>query len=134
MSRRSIAEMRGVDERVREMTEQGRSSATIALELGVNERTVNRYRSRLGIANPAARVPTAEEARWIETVRSEGMPSTWVAETVKVSADAVRRRAGMPAGAQREWLIVWSAIRQNPVLLALHREFVSPGADMEAAA
>lgn len=120
-------------ERVRALTEAGMSAPQIALELNIVERTVNRYRARAGVAQVPPRALTPEELRWLHAVRAEGMPATWVAETIGVSQDTVRRRGRMPAGARREWLTAWAGIRHNPTLLALHREFVGEGATEAAA-
>jgi hypothetical protein len=135
VSRRPVAELTGVGEKVRVMTiEEGMSAPAIALALGVSERTVTRYRRRLGISLEAPREATPQEIEWMLAARAEGMPATWIAETVNLKRDAVQRRERMPEGARQEWLAAWSAIRRNPTLLALHREFASGQDELEMAA
>ena len=62
----------------------------------------------------------------VHTLLAEGMPSSWIAEDIGRSRDTVlpvARRRGDHAEAVREWKSVWSQIKNNAVLLALHEQF-----------
>lgn len=134
MTGRPRSEVREVAEKVRLMTEQGFGVPAIAEAIGVHERTVSRHRAKLGIAQGACTEPTPEQVLWLHAMREEGMPAKWVAETIGVKPDTVRRRHGMTDSARRDWLKTWSSIRRNPALLALHREFSAGDLEARAAA
>jgi len=122
----SIEEARERRRRVVELTQQGRSAAEIARELGVNSRIVVRHRSAAGVARQKAPLLTAEERDWIAAARADGMPSTWIAETIGCHPGLVHRIAQLGEEEVSAWRSEWLRIRRNPVLLALHREFAPP--------
>lgn len=64
----------------------------------------------------------AELDRVVE-LRADGMPMTWIAETIGRGAKRLRLRFPVDPEANREWQSVWSEIMKNPDLLALHHEF-----------
>lgn len=106
-----------------QMTREGSTAREIAQRLKVTPRTVTRVRSAMGIANEAPAELTAEQIARIELLIGEGMPSTWVAEDVGCARWTVLKYMRLGREATSEWLQAWCAIRPNPTLLQLHREF-----------
>jgi len=104
-----IIERRG---RVKIMTQQGMSAAEIARILHTTERTVQRDRSALGIADPSlARPPLSDEikARMADLIADECPP-------VEIS-----RTLGVSRGVIRKYFPEWQG-RSGGVLGKYHRE------------
>lgn len=73
-------------------------------------------------------VVTQEILDRIALLRKEGMIASWIAEDVGLSehkTSMLMREMGLN-DKNMEWRSAFSAIRNNPVLLRLHREF-TPG-------
>jgi hypothetical protein len=68
-------------------------------------------------------VVTPEQRARALTLRAEGMPGPWIAEDLDVSAAVIRRIAPGRPEDHRTWLQVWSAIRRNASMRALHDQF-----------
>jgi transposase len=113
--------------RVRELTEGGKSLGYIAAELGITRRSVSRYRARLGTPAPETalrpKALTPELDELVRRMRADGVPTTWVADTVPGMTPDQARRYPMGRENQLEWQRAWAAIRRNPTLRALHYEF-----------
>ena len=72
------------------------------------------------------RVPTQEQLDMIDQINSfisEGMPSTWIAETLGIDKSTIFYYARHKKENVLEWRRVWTYIRRSPELLKLHREF-----------
>jgi AraC-like DNA-binding protein len=106
-------------------------TATIAAELGVNQRTVCRYL----IATGARAKKIIGDVRYVraDVLLDEGMPATWVAAETGIPYPSLLEHAHRrdPDGrrdATREWKRAWGSIKASPDLLALHWEIAPPSA------
>lgn len=57
------------------------------------------------------------------TLRAEGLPASWIAEDLDCRRESIFRSGILAGEAAAQWRSVWPAIRTNPALAALHREF-----------
>lgn len=112
--------------RVKELTEAGFSTRQIAEALQISTRAVTRNRARAACSRKVPPPLSPEARQWVREARADGMPSTWVAETVGCNVSSVGKTAPLGAELAREWRQIWQQIRRNPVLLALHHEFAPP--------
>ena len=76
---------------VRELTEQGKSCATIAETLGCSPRAVHNIRQRLGITNPTKRQLTPERRAAIEAAIQDGWSQAEICRTHHVDPETMRR-------------------------------------------
>ena len=74
--------------------------------------------------------PTGAEEQWLRLRADEGIPATWLAESISNRSVWSARRIASEvtteterASANLEWKRVWSGIRHNEELYALHQEF-----------
>lgn len=103
---------------------RGLSYPQLAAQLGVSTKTVWRARRRAKLIGSRVRPVTTEERARVKLLASERMPATWIAEDVGRGVSWVR--AQVRGGPDSDWSSAWHQIRQNPTLLALHREFAPP--------
>ena len=67
---------------------------------------------------------TPEELQTISNLARDGVPPSWISETVGRHHSVVRRRMEkMGIGANADWLSTQLAIRHAPLLRDLHQEF-----------
>lgn len=78
-------------EAVRQLTEQGKSCATIAQTLGCSQRAVHNIRQRLGITNPTKRQLTPERRAAIEAAIQDGWSQAEICRTHHVDPETMRR-------------------------------------------
>lgn len=81
-----------IAERVRQLTSVGRSAADIAAALRISERTVVRYRRRVGIAKPVVEHMTVEQLARAEQLLDDGCSAAETARSVGVAPSTIRRR------------------------------------------
>lgn len=106
-----------------------KSGRVLAEALKVSERQALRWLNRLypdrtnKNRNNRNRLTTVEQDR-IAVLAQEGVPTTWIAEDLGISRDAVDRhrdQLGIPRA--YDYKAVYLAIRWDEHLLNLHREF-----------
>lgn len=111
-------------DRVRNLAEEGISDPDeMAAILKRSRKTVDRYRSRLGLVDPSrVQVPLSdEEVARVKALLAEGVWLTWIAEDIGRDYSKLRQR--FRPGIPEDFYSVWQSIRQRPELLALHHEF-----------
>lgn len=113
------------EQRLADMVEKRMSNAEMASELGVTERSITRARRALSLSGESASPLTDEEIAWARIVRAEGMPMSWVAETLGCSAQPIQKFSPLAEDDAKEWRNAWLQIKRRPELLELHWE-VSP--------
>lgn len=99
----------------------------IAARMFVSTRTVTRWLGKLipdwertGFGNPMSE----EQKERMVALAKEQLPPSWIAEDVGLEESTVnnfRRRMELPGDA--EWKGIAIAIRRDPALFALHKEF-----------
>lgn len=106
---------------------EGLSSEEIGPRLGIAPRRVIRILDRAGIERRRTNRPMSVEQReWLAKGLAEGVPATWLAETLGIHQSSTTKYREDPQTVQ-EWNRAWSQIRHNPTLLELHREFAPRG-------
>lgn len=69
---------------------------------------------------------TEKDLERIRVLAEDGVPISWIAEEFDVTEDAVRKAAkSMGYSSDREYMRTQAAIRNKPILAALHAE-ISP--------
>lgn len=107
----------------------------VALYFDVHPDSIRRILREAGAENPwkkmdgpaSDRFATPEKIALMKKLAADGMVATWIAETVGLSAESVRKHLGTRPDVAVDWRPVWQEIRRNPVLSALHREFAPKG-------
>lgn len=108
---------------VAQLTAEKKSAAEIAAILGFTPRTVTRARVRAGVAEPGHEHLNSDERAIIFALAEQRVPTTWIADTIRRSPEAVHRTLGNRPEIGAEWMEVWPEILHNRKLLDLHREF-----------
>lgn len=70
---------------------------------------------------------TPEILARMKELAADGMPATWIAESVNVAPESVRHYLGPRPDVAPDWRPVWQAIRRDIELAKLHREFAPSG-------
>ena len=117
----------GFEREVAELYGELGSVDRVAAQVGLGRQQVKRYLRRAGALTPKPRrkITDEGEAR-IEVLMREGLPDTWIAEEVGLSACAInarRQKLRIPCG---DWLAVQLSVRGQPALAPLHAEFAPP--------
>lgn len=124
-NRTSIVRRAIRDRETRRLVSLGMTRKQVAEKFGVNIKTVDRAFSES--SKPANKPYSQQELQRVYVLAEEGMPMTFIAEDIGRNSVHLRDRfdvsAHRPKDAVIEWKRTWSAIRSNPVLLELHREF-----------
>lgn len=95
----------------------------LAEELQVSTRTVQRWFQEAGVP-PCRKRLTGEQAAWADRAAAEGVPWSWIAETVGFSRDAIyKRMREKRIHVDSNWKSIQLAIRHDPALSLLHEEF-----------
>lgn len=95
----------------------------IASRLGVQPRTARLYLRRHSMWEEDPLI-AADDWAWAQKALTEGVPISWVAETIKVSAETLAGRWRKVHGnGTREFAKVWPSILHSPKLFNLHAEF-----------
>lgn len=136
--RRMSPPPRITDEAIKKLVASDTPIEEIAALYKVSERTVVRAMRHAGIPPTVRSLPFTDaelDRAWV--LLEEGMPLTWVAEDLHRGEQHLRERLSSDVGHKLKtgegWHQVWSGIRNDPTLLALHREFAPKRArDMAA--
>lgn len=65
---------------------------------------------------------TAPERDRVVTLRTEGLPATWIAEDIGTTENTVTNACHARPEEVAEWRTVFQQIRRDPQLFALHTE------------
>lgn len=114
--------------RVGEMLENGLSVNEIARELGRNRDSVIRSMRRWGLIIPTITKASEEQRALVIRLVEDGVPFTWIAETIGQKtlkkeapwlkeALATRERKGHSPS---DWQKIWPQIRRDPRMLKMH--------------
>ena len=136
--RRTAPPPRITDEAIRRLVASKTPVEGIAALYKVSKRTVYRAMEHANVPPTVRRVPFTDaelDRAWV--LLEEGMPLTWIAEDLHRGEQHLRERLSSDVGHKLKtgegWSQVWSGIRNDPALLALHREFAPKRArDMAA--
>ena len=112
--------------RVCDLYREGVSPSGIAEQVGLSQRHVLRLLTAAGLRKSIKRHRyTPDELSWANELAREGVPTTWIAETLGVSVDGLRPRiSAARSGAEgSSFRAVWPQIAMTPALLELHHEF-----------
>jgi len=96
-------------EQVKELTQQGRTAAQIAVQLGCSASAINQIRRRLGITNPNKWL-THERRQRIEALIEDGCSQAEICRTEGVDPETMRRH--YPAA-------IWTQEQQTEYLRTL---------------
>lgn len=117
------------DEIVRLYAVENLDSKQIERQTGIGQRKVLRVLERRGVPRRQSSFRLSrEQVERARALREEGMLAVWIAEDVGCRAESISKRFKNPA-ATKEWLQVWTQIRSDPELLALHQEFAPTSRD-----